>query len=47
MDLLQGGQGVFNIVPLASVIHDLRADIVALSGDAVPEAPSAAAAATA
>ena len=31
VDLLQGGQGVFNIVPLASVIDDLAADIVALA----------------
>lgn len=31
VDLLKGGQGVFNIVPLAGVIDDLEADIVALS----------------
>ena len=36
VDLLQGGQGVFNIVPLAGVIDDLEADIVALSGAVVP-----------
>jgi DNA-binding transcriptional MerR regulator len=34
VDLLKGGQGVFNIVPLAGVIDDLEAEIVALSGDA-------------
>jgi hypothetical protein len=32
VDLLRGGQGVFNIVPLGSVIEDLRAEIVALDG---------------
>ena len=32
VDLLKGGQGVFNIVPLAGVIDDLDAEIVALSG---------------
>jgi DNA-binding transcriptional MerR regulator len=39
VDLLQGGQGVFNIVPLAGVIDDLAADIVALAdaSDAAPE----------
>jgi DNA-binding transcriptional MerR regulator len=42
VDLLQGGQGVFNIVPLGGVIGDLDADIVALeaSGGATePLAP--------
>jgi DNA-binding transcriptional MerR regulator len=34
VDLLKGGQGVFNIVPLAGVIDDLDAEIVALSGAA-------------
>jgi DNA-binding transcriptional MerR regulator len=34
VDLLQGGQGVFNIVPLAGVIGDLAADIVALEDPA-------------
>jgi DNA-binding transcriptional MerR regulator len=33
VDLLKGGQGVFNIVPLAGVIDDLDAEIVALSGE--------------
>jgi DNA-binding transcriptional MerR regulator len=31
VDLLRGGQGVFNIVPLAGVLEDLHAEIVALS----------------
>ena len=31
VDLLAGGQGVFNIVPLGSVIDDLAAEIVALT----------------
>ncbi len=31
VDLLRGGQGVFNIVPLAGVIDDLDAEIVALN----------------
>jgi DNA-binding transcriptional MerR regulator len=35
VDLLRGGQGVFNIVPLGSVIDDLAAEIVALGA---PEA---------
>ena len=30
VDLLRGGQGVFNIVPLGTMIHDLAAEIVAL-----------------
>ncbi len=34
VDLLRGGQGVFNIVPLAGVIDDLEAEIVAMSTDA-------------
>lgn len=37
VDLLQGGQGVFNIVPLAGVIDGLAADIVALRDQAEPE----------
>jgi DNA-binding transcriptional MerR regulator len=37
VDLLQGGQGVFNIVPLAGVIDDLQTEIVAL-GDAADAA---------
>jgi len=34
VDLLRGGQGVFNIVPLSGVIEDLHAEIVALDGAA-------------
>jgi DNA-binding transcriptional MerR regulator len=34
VDLLKGGQGVFNIVPLAGVIDDLDAEIVALMAGA-------------
>src|SRR5215469_7021714 len=34
VDLLAGGQGVFNIVPLAGVVEELEADIVRL--DAKP-----------
>ena len=30
VDLLAGGQGVFNIVPLAGVVEELDADIVGL-----------------
>jgi hypothetical protein len=30
VDLLAGGQGVFNIVPLAGVVEELDADIVRL-----------------
>jgi hypothetical protein len=30
VDLLAGGQGVFNIVPLAGVVEELEADIVRL-----------------
>ncbi|HXZ62442.1 MAG TPA: MerR family transcriptional regulator [Acidimicrobiales bacterium] len=30
VDLLAGGQGVFNIVPLAGVVEELEADIVSL-----------------
>jgi DNA-binding transcriptional MerR regulator len=37
VDLLRGGQGVFNIVPLGAVVQDLAAEIVALDGtDAAP-----------
>jgi DNA-binding transcriptional MerR regulator len=39
VDLLRGGQGVFNIVPLGSVIDDLAAEIVALAGPAASAAP--------
>jgi DNA-binding transcriptional MerR regulator len=34
VDLLRGGQGVFNIVPLGSMIDDLAAEIVALDAPA-------------
>jgi DNA-binding transcriptional MerR regulator len=34
VDLLRGGQGVFNIVPLGTMIHDLAAEIVALDAGA-------------
>jgi DNA-binding transcriptional MerR regulator len=47
VDLLRGGQGVFNIVPLAPVIDGLHAEIVALSDALAGEAPSEAATATA
>jgi hypothetical protein len=30
VDLLAGGQGVFNIVPMAGVVEELEADIVRL-----------------
>ena len=39
VDLLAGGQGVFNIVPLAGVVEELDADIVRLE-TRVPEAPA-------
>jgi hypothetical protein len=38
VDLLAGGQGVFNIVPLAGVVEALDADIVNL--DAAVPAPT-------
>jgi DNA-binding transcriptional MerR regulator len=38
VDLLAGGQGVFNIVPLAGVVEELDADIVNLDA-AVPATP--------
>jgi hypothetical protein len=34
VDLLAGGQGVFNIVPLAGVVNELEADIVLLDDTA-------------
>jgi DNA-binding transcriptional MerR regulator len=37
VDLLAGGQGVFNVVPLSGVVNELDADIVRIK---VPEAPS-------
>lgn len=30
VDLLAGGQGVFNVVPLSGLVHELAADIVAI-----------------
>ena len=39
VDLLAGGQGVFNIVPLAGVVEELDADIVSL--DAAAKAAAA------
>ena len=36
VDLLAGGQGVFNIVPLSGVVDELEAAIVELGGGAVP-----------
>jgi len=42
VDLLRGGQGVFNIVPLAGVVGEVQAAIVALGprdvGSSIPEA---------
>ena len=43
VDLLAGGQGVFNIVPLAGVLEELEADIVRLDAPAAEPAPNAAA----
>jgi len=33
VDLLRGGQGVFNIVPLGAMVDDLAAEIVALDAE--------------
>ncbi|MDA8295514.1 MAG: MerR family transcriptional regulator [Actinomycetota bacterium] len=38
VDLLRGGQGVFNVVPLASVLDEVDAAIHAI-GDGAPSAP--------
>ena len=38
VDLLAGGQGVFNIVPLAGVVEELEADIVRLDAPATEPA---------
>ena len=38
IDLLRGGQGVFNIVPLAGVVEELDADIVRLDAAAPAKA---------
>jgi DNA-binding transcriptional MerR regulator len=40
VDLLAGGQGVFNIVPLAGVVEQLDADIVSLHAATVNETPA-------
>jgi DNA-binding transcriptional MerR regulator len=40
VDLLAGGQGVFNIVPLAGVVGELEADIVRLDQAAAKEEPT-------
>ena len=45
VDLLAGGQGVFNIVPMAGVVDELDADIVRLDEAAAAKASAAAAAA--
>jgi DNA-binding transcriptional MerR regulator len=39
VDLLRGGQGVFNIVPLGTMIHDLAAEIVALDSSSSASSP--------
>ncbi len=39
VDLLAGGQGVFNIVPLANVVGEIDAAIVLLAPDAAVAAP--------
>ncbi len=44
VDLLAGGQGVFNIVPMAGVVDELDADIVRLDAAAAAKATAAAAA---
>ena len=41
VDLLAGGQGVFNIVPLAGVVEELDADIVSLDAPPRPSRPRA------
>ncbi len=40
VDLLAGGQGVFNVVPLSGLVHELDADIVAFGRPARSEAPA-------
>jgi len=42
IDLVKGGQGVLNVLPLASVVRELEAAIHDLSGPAPAEAPVAA-----
>ena len=39
VDLLRGGQGVFNIVPLGTMIDDLAAEIVALGAPSSASSP--------
>jgi len=40
VDLLRGGQGVFNIIPLGAMVDDLAAEIVALDGAEADAAPA-------
>ncbi len=40
VDLLAGGQGVFNVVPLSGVVDELEADIVAIVRSSGPRAAS-------
>jgi DNA-binding transcriptional MerR regulator len=40
LDLLRGGQGVFNVVPLAGVVGEVDAAIVEFAGEAAPKASS-------
>ena len=42
IDLVKGGQGVLNVLPLGTVVRELDAAIHELSGPAPAEAPSAA-----
>ena len=39
VDLLAGGQGVFNILPLSGVVSELDAAIVEIAAEAAPERP--------
>ena len=41
VDLLAGGQGVFNVLPLSGVVSELEAAIVELTAPEVVEAPDA------
>lgn len=41
VDILRGGQGVLNIVPLAGVLRELDAAIVSIEPDGVPESVGA------
>jgi DNA-binding transcriptional MerR regulator len=40
VDLLAGGQGVFNVVPLSGVVDELAADIIAIGRASRPKAAS-------